>query len=303
MKYTHPLVTVVGAVFLLVGCGGYSLQEQIIRDKIPQDFRNYTSGIVAAPTDADIQAAIALGTGGKDDDDALQYAYVTKVPRGFFDGDDIYVRVATPLYLIASHAREQAQSFRKVDGAFIQYARSLRAVRISIQQQYINTTTWNAVGFQRQVMLLRDGVRVEPLTELQAWAGQNPFADKQSKQMQATIARVNQSAAQLSRGAAANMTRPQKEQLLNSYRAMGLSEDQMITYTGYPRDEIREILNSQGLVIAGKVSLSEFDAVFLIDELLKPGHYEIVFRTPQVRSLYEQGNKEIRFPISFASFR
>lgn len=303
MKTTQQLIAAVIALLLLTGCaGGYSLREQMIRTKIPQEFRGHTNGIVAIPTDADTQAAIALGTASKDND-TLEYAYLTKAPRGAFSSDQIYVKVTTPLYLIANHSREQTREFRKVDDAFVQYARGLRAVRISMTQQFTTTVPWDAVAFRRQVSLLRDGLRVESLAEIQAWAGQSPFTERPSKQMQAAMAQVNQTAAQFSRGFAASMTHEQREQVLRSYRAMGLSEDQMVTYTGFTRDEIRQILSSQASASTGKVSLSEFDAVFPIDELVKPGRYEIVFRTPQISGLFARGDKEMRFPISFSGFR
>ena len=116
-----------------------------------------------------------------------------------------------------------------MDDNFVQYARKLGAARIAIY-------AGNIISLQ-QFVLLRDGVRVDPLLEIPAWAGKNPFTDK------------------------------------------------------------------PGNAINGKISLSEFDAVFPIDELTKPGNYELVFRTPQIASLYARGDKEVRFPISFASFR
>ena len=84
---------------------------------------------------------------------------------------------------------------------------------------------------------------------------------------------------------------------------MGLSEDQMAAYTGFSREDIREILKTQASAGGGKIVLSEFDAVFPIEELSKPGRYELVFRTPPVASLYARGDKEVRFPISFSSFK
>lgn len=302
MKYSF-LIAALTTALLAAGCaGGYSIREHAIRSKIPQEFRNYTNGIIANPTDADVRQAIALGKASKDND-ALQYAYLTKAPRSLFNQDSIYIQVATPLQLIANHAREQTRDYRKLNDNFVQYARKLSAVRISISQQFISTITWDAYGFQRQIILLRDGVRVEPLLEIPGWAGKNPFADKPSKEMQATFASIDQTMKQISKGWTANMTKEQKEQVLRSYRAMGLSEDQMAAYTGFSRDEIQEILNTQSNAVDGKISLSEFDAVFPIDELTKPGNYELVFRTPQIASLYARGDKEVRFPISFAGFR
>ncbi len=294
MKYSF-LIAALTTALLAAGCaGGYSIREHAIRSKIPQEFRNYTNGIIANPTDADVRQAIALGKASKDND-ALQYTYLTKAPRSLFNQDSIYIQVATPLYLIANHAREQTRDYRKIDDNFVQYARKIGALRIAIY-------AGNIISLQ-QFILLRDGVRVDPLLEIQAWAGKNPFADKPSKEMQATFASIDQTMKQISKGWTTNMTKEQKEQVLRSYRAMGLSEEQMAAYTGFSRDEIQEILDTQSNAVDGKISLSEFDAVFPIDELTKPGNYELVFRTPQIASLYARGDKEVRFPISFASFR
>lgn len=68
---------------LAAGCaGGYSIREHAIRSKIPQEFRNYTDGIIANPTDADVRQAIALSKASKDND-ALQYAYLTSSAQSF----------------------------------------------------------------------------------------------------------------------------------------------------------------------------------------------------------------------------
>lgn len=297
----HMLV-ILTMPLLLAGCGGYSVREHAIRSNLPQDLRTYNNGIIANPTDTDIQAAIALGATSKDDQ-TLEYAYLTKAPRGLFANDSIYIRVATPLYLIADHSREQTRDFRKVDDDFVQYARTLGAVRISISQQYMSTVTWNAYEFQRQVVLLRDGIRVEPMPEISGWEGQNPFADKPSKEMQAALSQVSQTMTQYSRSYAANMTQEQKVQLLKTYQTMGLSEDQMAAYTGFDHDEIHQILGEQVNTSNGNIVLSEFDAIFPVDELRKPGNYELVFRTPPTASLIASGDKEIRFPISLAGFR
>ena len=77
----------------------------------------------------------------------------------------------------------------------------------------------------------------------------------------------------------------------------------MAEYTGLSLEEVSDILNPQANANGGKIVLSNFDAVFSVGELLKPGRYELVFRTPPAASLYASGDKEIRFPISFSSFR
>src|SRR4051812_33064711 len=106
MNFLRYTISFLATAFLFSGCAGsYSVKEATIRNRIPQEFLKYTNGIVASPSDADIQAAIALGSTSKERK-TLQYAYLTKAPRGVFDNDTIYVQVATPLFLIADHARE-----------------------------------------------------------------------------------------------------------------------------------------------------------------------------------------------------
>lgn len=304
---TPPGPTFFGLWFSVIafysGCASdYSLREQAIRSDLPKEVRDYSGGIITKPTDADVQAAIILGSNSRGGD-TLEYAYLTKAPRGFFATDTIYVKVATPLYLISNHAREQSQDYRKIDDSFVRYARDLGAVKISITQQKISTRTWDAIAFDRTVILLRDGVRVDPLSQISAWDGQNPFAVNSSKEVNATMALVTQTAAQQSKALFAQMTSEQKAQVIRTYRTMGLSEDKMATYSGLSKTEIREILGGDAAMHGGKISLSEIDAVFSADELAKPGRYELVFRTPQVASLYSSGNSEIRFPVSFVAFR
>ncbi len=83
----------------LAGCAAsnYSLRESIIRSKIPETSKTHTGGIVKNPSRKDISDAIKLGQVSKDDKDILEYAYIYKVPRGFFNVDSIYIVIKTIL--------------------------------------------------------------------------------------------------------------------------------------------------------------------------------------------------------------
>jgi hypothetical protein len=298
MKTEYKTIVPILLVSIMCGCQTeYSLVENSIRNKIPDAYKQNTDGIVSNPTASDIEQAVQLGKSSKDND-VLAYAYLTKAPRGFFSTDEVYVKVQTPLFLVADHAREQAREYRSVDPEFVEYAKNLKAVRISVTQQYLNTNTFYAYAFDRQMILLRDGVRVEALQSIPSWDGKNPFADKMSKQMDAVLANVGNIANQYTKGYLATMSDEQKQQLVQSYKAMGYSDQKIQELTGISTGEGA---NEPGSV--GTVQLTEYDGVFPLEEVCKPGNYEIIFRTRKINRLVLNGDKEIRFPISFDKFK
>lgn len=284
---------------LLIGCAGsYSIREGIIRSKIPESYKSYSSGIIKNPIDTNVQAAIEFGKSSKEGDE-LEYAYLIKSSQSALSTNQIYIKVYTPLYLIANHAREQIRDYREVDSSFIMFACNLNAVQIALTQQFTSTVTYNAYAFKRQVILLRNGVRVEPLKEIPAWQGSNPFQKQLDKNTQATIAQTTQS---YTRGLVANMTKEQKIALIHSYQTMGFSSNQIIAYTGLTQEEIGELvpnLSSKN----GTIALSEYDSIYSIDELNKPGNYEIIFRTPRTSNLVSSGDDEVRINVTFNNFK
>jgi hypothetical protein len=284
---------------LIFGCAGnYSLKESIIRSDIPPIYRFHTAGIIDNPSDEDIKIAITFGKSSKDGA-ALEYAYLMKGAQDAFANDAIYVKVLTPLFLIANHSREQTREYKPFDTTYISFVRTLQAVQISLTQQFTNYRTYNSFAFQRQTILLRDGIRVESMKDISSWQGANPFARPLNRNVQATIAQSTQS---YTRGLVANMTKEQRISLIRSYQTMGFSSDQIIAYTGMTLAEINELVpNSRPNM--GKVALTEFDAIYSIEELKKTGKYEVIFRTPQTSNLISTGDDEIRLPISFSTFR
>ena len=58
---------VLASPLLAMGCGGFSVREQIIRFHLPEIYKTHKSGIVAHPTDEDVNQAIKLGRMAKDE--------------------------------------------------------------------------------------------------------------------------------------------------------------------------------------------------------------------------------------------
>lgn len=283
-----------GLLLVVSGCG-YSLVEHSIRADIPATFRDHTSGIALTPSDADVQEAVALGRQSKDGK-ALMYAYLAKANRP----DPTYIYVATPLYLIAAHARLQARDYRELDSEFVACIRVLNAVRLSMIEQYTYGAHFGEVqAFDRQVTLLRDGTRVVSLKEIKTCRGRNPFLSTESVSSSEVAALVVESAAKYTRPYFATMTEEQKALTIRNYKAAGFSEAQIASMTGQapPAGD----LGASGA--PQMVTLSEVDAVFSAEELNRPGNYEVIFRTPPSTGLFHKGDEEIRMPISFAGFR
>ena len=298
-------------MLLAFGCAGsYSVREHNMISQIPEEQRIYKEGIIIFPTDEDIKRAIDFGAASKDSD-VLEYAYLKKVPGDLFDDDTIYFKISTPLYYISNHAKKQAREYRQIDYRYIEYIRGLRAAKISLTQQYTGAATLRQYAFQRRIILLRDGIRVEPLKEVVTYSGQHPFSDTLAINTQAIMAKVAQTSSQYTKGYFATMNSEQKTRLIQTYRANGLTEDQISSMTGLETDEIGRLSPrtnaAQDTKMDGnketKITLSELDAIFSIEELKKPGIYEVVFRTPPSNSMFTSGDKEIRFPITFDNFK
>lgn len=256
MRQIMKLWTVGLTILSALGCAdSYSIREQFIIGQIPAEQKNYKGGIVCDPTDEDIKTAIALGIASKDTD-TLEYAYNTKLPRGFFDEDYIYLKVETPLYRISNHAREQAREYRQVDQKFIEFVRKRCSARISLTQEYVSTAVpFRQYAFQRQIMLLRDGIRVEPLKEVFVYAGQNPFSDTLS------------------------IARHDIAKSLQALAQIGLENEESRALSPV-RDEILGEKKIEKQVRS--FAVPNFNAIFSVEELRKPGNYEVLFRTPPV---------------------
>jgi len=280
------------------GCNSqYSVRESQILEGIPLEQRLHDDGIISSPSKQDIEQAIKFGESSKDSD-ALMYAYLVKGPSDTWTKSVIYVKVSTPLSLIASHSREQAREYKDVDSMLIQYLANLDVVKLSISQQYNNN--FIAYPVKREMILLRDGRRVDTNPSIKSYDGKNPFNSESEKLIANTAS--DSLAAMYSQLPASGlkMTQEQLEGLESTYRSMGYSEDQIKTYRdaiAYATGTTTNHTNPQSLVI------SETDNIYTISEISLPGKYEIVFRTPPSNNMFAKGDQEIRFPISFRNFK
>jgi len=222
------------------------------------------------------------------------------------NNDSIYVTVTTPLARIATHARDQAKEYRMVDEEFVKYARALGAVSVSISQQFM-TSNFRAVAFNWEIILLRDGVRVETLDSLAPWKGGNPFVTSKPlvAQYNATLAVIQQTAAQHLRTTAASMDDSGKRLMVHQLAKTGWSDSQICSALGWSAADLARIKGEivESTARASLITLSDRDAIFSIQELKKPGRYELVFRRLQASMLGNVKEKEVRVPISFEKFR
>ena len=303
-----PLFDALASAFCLVSINAraseWSLRERGFIKAIPPLYANHTAGFVVDPSAEDVQAAIEFGRTCKEKAEPLQYAYIFKSTSGFFANDAIYVSIETPLALIAKHAQEQAQEYRSVDRNYVAFLSKLTAVRLSLSQQYISARTWTAFASMRQIILLRDGERVESLTEVPAWHGGNPFPKESrfDKRTQAAVAETQKNILASVRPSFAAMDDGLKRATLQTYRITGLSDKAVQSGLGLTADEYRRLMDDGGAESAS-YALGETDAVFSAKELNKPGKYEIVFRQPKVGLLGEVTEKEVRIPSAFSSYR
>jgi hypothetical protein len=290
-KYKWIIIIFCFFHFLFIfGCAGFGLREQRLIKRLPEEYRNHTSGFILSPTKSDIDRAIVLGKNSANDD-SLTYAYIIKGPYSIWSGD-VYVRIATPLYLISDYARKQTRNYKKIDTPFIEYCKRLDAVKISLTEQY-TSSNWRRYAFKRQVILLHNGKPIEPLSTIKSFNGFNPFMSQQNKEIQNIMASYQ----------TFTMTKEQLENLEKTYRSMGYSEAQINTYMNAVRAGTNLVKSSDQNNMPIQISLLKSDAVYKASELKKPGKYEIVFRTPPTNNLIVSGDKEIRFPISFDKFR
>jgi hypothetical protein len=125
-KYKWIIIIFCFFHFLFIfGCTGFGLREQRLIKRIPEEYRNHTSGFILSPTKSDIDRAIVLGKNSANDD-SLTYAYIIKGPYSIWSGD-VYVRIASPLYLISDYARKNVKLFSCVMVSVSNLCLSLKA--------------------------------------------------------------------------------------------------------------------------------------------------------------------------------
>jgi hypothetical protein len=204
--------------------------------------------------------------------------------------------------LIADYARDQAREYRATDSTYVDYLKNLDLVQLDVVQQSLSTSTYYAFAVNREFILLRNGIRVEPVNKIISFKGQNPFKEKVDKSTEATINEMMKTSAAYTRNLYLNMPESQKKQLVESYRNMGLSGEQIAIYTGLNSDEINEFMDiKNGDEI--EIPLLETENIYSVKDLKQDGLYQIVFRTPKTNSLIKTDDTEIKFEIDFSKFK
>jgi len=267
----------------VVNAGSYNVVEakqSVVEEntdaKIFASYAGYSGGIVTQPTDAEVAQAVQFGSAAKENSSAVKDVYLSKAKTSAVALEAFYISVRTPLYLISRHAMERAREHRAPDPKFIAFARQLGFVKLAVSQQYISLATWHAYAIARELSLLRDGVRVEPATSIPAWNGVDPFFDPADPLV------------------SWHSTTWLKHSVENMHM-QSLRQDQEIAAMSSAYGQNTRPANS--------VVVQPGDAIFPVEELRKPGRYEIVFRKPHVRALWAKSNPEVRIPISFDKFR
>lgn len=257
-----------------LGCSQYSLVEQNILNQIPSNYQSHNEGIIAVPSDEDIEQAIEFGQQCKDKSQVLDYAYIEKPEHGN------WILVKTPLYLIAKHSLEKAQEYRNPNSTFIDYCKNIGVVKIELGSD--KDPNYSYLGMMGDVILLRNGRRVEPITEFKAFNYSNPYESMFfNKDIKETMELTNQ------------MMETSNESLIESQKMM---------------EEIYKEMNIDIPIptfssVGDKVSLSSNSSCFDIRELNKPGNYEVIMRVPDYNVFSSSDTKEIQFSVSFYRFK
>jgi hypothetical protein len=270
-------ILVAAFLTMLAGCVS---KTAVVADKagptIPAFYARYSQGIAAQPTDADVAQALQLGSTAKDSPAMVKDAYLSKATTGGGAPQIFYIIVRTPLFLIARHALEQAMAGLPPNQKYIAFARGLGLVKLAVSERYISLATWNALATGRNLILLRDGVRVKPVASMPAWDGTDPFFDAAD---------------------------PLASWQSGSWLKHGVEDMEMQSLLQrQERTEQAMIRKGPGAGRGALIALEPTAAIFSAVELRKPGRYEIVLRQPRPGPPGAKPGPEIRFPISFSRF-
>tara|TARA_R110002049_G_scaffold162267_2_gene327970 strand:+ start:249 stop:1145 length:897 start_codon:yes stop_codon:yes gene_type:complete len=293
------IIFLIISLVIITGCqGNFSLREQQILADIPEDQQKYSKGIVSNPEIIDIEKAISFGESSKDNS-SLMYAYIKKGPSNFWSSSDVYLKIETPLYLVASHSKEQAREYREIDSQYLEYCKNLDAVKLSLTQQFNRSFT--AYPIKREIILLHNGKRVKTLSSIESYNNNNPFMSEQEKQIAKLTSDAMRKYSSLMPSSSIMMSEEQLTNIEASYTSMGFTEDQIKTYMALITKGTN--INSELTKKNTNIPLTETDNIYKIGDLNKLGTYEIVFRTLATNNILASGDKEIRFPISFSGFK
>jgi len=285
----------------IVSCShsGWSLREQSYIKNIPVKYQNHFNGILKEPSTEDIDLAIKFGRNDKNGS-ALEYAYIT---RANFGGMTVYCKIFTPLRLVAEHSRKCDREYINIDENTIEYLKNLNAVKIQVSPQYTSTNTWNTYAYNQDFILLCDGIRVPTVKQISALNRSNPFESIIFTEVNDIQKKAMQDVMQYTQMYTSAYTRVQKITYCKQLKMMGYSDSEIVNFTGFPQDSVRVYIGDAKSNKTDVIYFTEKDNVYSVDELNKPGNYEIVFRTPATNNLLSSGDEEKRFPISFKKFK
>lgn len=275
---------------LCLGCSTYSLVETNIRSKLPADILNYQKGIITHPTETDIQSAIEIGISSKDDD-RLKYAYLHKETLSSFEHSTIYVQVKTPLFLISNSARNSARDYVSLNNDFNTFCSKLDLAAIEVNRQYPTKSMQN-IAYKQSFILLYNGLKVEQVKTIPTFEGRNPFitdSDPVTHALNAAYANIPK----------ARISKEQISSIKASYKAAGATETEINTYLNY----VKNLYSVDGKATTSQPSVIGTSNIYTVENLNKSGKYEIVFRTPARSSVFDSGDEEVRFPISFKHYK
>ncbi|NQV17112.1 MAG: hypothetical protein HQ534_01000 [Armatimonadetes bacterium] len=285
----------------IISCSysGWSLHEQGYINKIPENYQNYFGGIIKEPSQENINNAVNFGIQEKDSN-ALEYAYLTKAT---FGNMIVYCKIYTPLRLIAEHSKNCAREYIHTNDSTIKYLSKMNAVKIDVMPQYTSTTTWNTYAYEEDFILLRDGVRVPTLKQLNAMDRNNPFDFIIAPEINDIQKKAMQDAMQYTQLYTSAYTKEQKITYCKQLKMMGYSNNDIVNYTGFPADSVSAYIGKVKINKVDIIYFTEKDNIYSIEELNKPGNFEIVFRTPITNNLLDSGDQEKRFSISFKKYK
>lgn len=300
------ILYVIFVLILLNGCvsSKWSYVENRIRKKIPLTYLNHNTGIIVNPQSNHIKNALIFGQLSKDNN-ALDYAYIEKA---VFNKVTVYTRVYTPLHLISMHSINCAKEYLEIDSTVVDYLKKMKAVKVSITPQVTNTISsnpylWTTHSYKQEFILLRDGIRIPTINELPALNRNSPFDCLIAPSINETQEKILNQTMQYTQNMTAMYTREQKILYCQNLKKSGFDNSYIVKFTGFPADSVNVYIGNVETVKNDVVYFTENDNIYSIEELKKPGIYEIVFRTPKSNKLLSKGDEEKRFPIDFRRYK
>ena len=150
---------------------------------------------------------------------------------------------------------------------------------------------------------MRNGKRVPTLKELPALNKDNPFNVLVENETTELQKQIMNDAMQQTQMFTATFNREQKISYCKQLKLMGFSTADIASYSGLPADSVKVYTGNTVSNKEDKIFFTVNDNIYSIDELNKPGVYQIVYRTPQSNYLFNKGDQEIKIPISFAKYK